>query len=176
MVSNGTLGLCTQQCVNDDSCEGDQICCSNGCGRSCTDPQRIPYYDIPHQCPDTGDSDLATGTCVFTNASCLTADVCAENELCCQSGCGRRCTRSVFPSQPCFAITDQIVLPGDTRLPAGYYVPACDRNNGTFIPVQCHPSTGYCWCVNTRTGQPTSSFYARGVRPNCTCELHVDIV
>ena len=87
-ISDDTGGVCVQACTNDDSCQGDQLCCSNGCGRSCVDPDRVPYYDIPWQCPT---SDLTTGTCVLTNASCLTNDQCdTDGELCCQSGCGRR--------------------------------------------------------------------------------------
>ena len=90
-VSEGTSGLCVQACSSDDSCTGGQKCCSNGCGRSCVDPDRIPYYDIPRQCPTSDNSDLTTGTCVLTNASCLTNEQCdADGELCCQSGCGRR--------------------------------------------------------------------------------------
>uniref|UniRef100_A0A3B3XBR0 Thyroglobulin type-1 domain-containing protein n=1 Tax=Poecilia mexicana TaxID=48701 RepID=A0A3B3XBR0_9TELE len=30
---------------------------------------------------------------------------------------------------------------------AGAYVPQCDAD-GQYIPLQCHSSTGYCWCVN----------------------------
>ena len=147
------------------------ICCPNGCGHSCTVPEHIPYYDIPRQCPDSGSGDLTTGSCVQTNGSCLTSDECADGELCCQSGCGRRCLRSVIPSQPCFAIVAQFINTG--RIPPGHYIPACNNGTkfpGTFVPVQFNPSTGYSWCVNTRTGQPISGFYVRGVRPNCPSE------
>ena len=168
VISNGTGGLCAELCTTDASCTAGLICCPNGCGRSCLEPDHIPYYDIPRQCPDSGDGDLTTGSCVFTNASCLTSDECDDGELCCQSGCGRRCTRSVVPSQPCFAVDDELVFSG--RPPAGTYIPSCDADSGVFVPVQCHPSTGYCWCVNTRTGRPNSGLYARGVRPNCTSE------
>ncbi|XP_075057131.1 thyroglobulin-like [Mixophyes fleayi] len=30
----------------------------------------------------------------------------------------------------------------------GAYVPQCD-GNGNYSPMQCHESTGMCWCVNT---------------------------
>ena len=169
MISNTTQGLCTELCTSDASCSGDKICCPNGCGHSCADPEHIPYYDIPRQCPDSGDGDLTTDSCIFTNNSCLTADTCDEGELCCQSGCGRRCMRSVIPSRPCFAVVDQFISSGRPP-PSGRYIPSCDANNGTFVPVQCHPSTGYCWCVNTRTGQPISSYYPRGIRPTCPSE------
>ena len=80
----------------------------------------------------------------------------------------RRCTRSVIPSQPCTAVANQFRVVNRTL--SGHYTPQCDGTNGTFQPYQCHPSTGYCWCVNVRTGQPISGFYPRGVRPNCTSE------
>uniref|UniRef100_A0A3Q2ZEG2 Nidogen 2a (osteonidogen) n=1 Tax=Kryptolebias marmoratus TaxID=37003 RepID=A0A3Q2ZEG2_KRYMA len=57
---------------------------------------------------------------------------------------------------------------------AGAYVPQCDAD-GHYIPLQCHGSTGHCWCVDsigqeragTRTppgGLPSSS------RPESVCE------
>ena len=32
-------------------------------------------------------------------------------------------------------------------LPFGHYIPTCQKYN-SFESVQCHPSTGYCWCVD----------------------------
>merc|ERR1712168_250523 len=29
----------------------------------------------------------------------------------------------------------------------GVYVPQCE-SNGDYSPMQCHVSTGYCWCVD----------------------------
>ena len=80
-----------------------------------------------------------------------------------------RCMRSMVSSQPCVAVTNQL-HPLNITL-AGHYTPQCDANRGTFHPYQCHPSTGYCWCVNTRTGQAISGFYPRGIQPNCTSEM-----
>uniref|UniRef100_A0A3Q2WC77 Thyroglobulin type-1 domain-containing protein n=1 Tax=Haplochromis burtoni TaxID=8153 RepID=A0A3Q2WC77_HAPBU len=31
----------------------------------------------------------------------------------------------------------------------GVYVPQCDAE-GQYLPQQCHGSTGYCWCVDSR--------------------------
>ena len=33
------------------------------------------------------------------------------------------------------------------------FVPDCALG-GLYKPVQCHPSTGYCWCVLVDTGRP----------------------
>ncbi|XP_069374647.1 galactose-specific lectin nattectin-like [Paralichthys olivaceus] len=33
----------------------------------------------------------------------------------------------------------------------GSFCPRCDAS-GYFLPQQCSPSTGYCWCVNVITG------------------------
>lgn len=32
------IGICVESCQTDASCQGSQKCCSNGCGRVCTDP------------------------------------------------------------------------------------------------------------------------------------------
>lgn len=57
--------------------------------------------------------------------------------------------------------------PRGPRPPVGQYIPTCDEN-GAYEAMQCHGSTGYCWCVDqngqeipgTRSG-PGSS------RPMC---------
>ena len=38
----------------------------------------------------------------------------------------------------------------------GAYIPQCETD-GTFSSIQCHGSTGMCWCVDTDTGEPTST-------------------
>ncbi|KAE8280427.1 Nidogen-1 [Larimichthys crocea] len=44
--------------------------------------------------------------------------------------------------------------PRGPRPPVGQYIPTCDEN-GAYEPMQCHGSTGYCWCVD-RNGQEIS--------------------
>uniref|UniRef100_A0A3Q3LGD4 Nidogen 2a (osteonidogen) n=1 Tax=Mastacembelus armatus TaxID=205130 RepID=A0A3Q3LGD4_9TELE len=66
---------------------------------------------------------------------------------------------------------------------AGAYVPQCD-DNGQYSPLQCHGSTGYCWCVDsrgqerpgTRTPPGTARRDSEPTRPKTDCEHHRDRV
>ncbi|XP_047432398.1 nidogen-2 isoform X6 [Mugil cephalus] len=79
-----------------------------------------------------------------------------------------------------------------TTSPEGYplfgaYVPQCD-DNGQYIPLQCHSSTGHCWCVDsngqekdgTRTTAGTTptdcSKLDEPQRPKTQCEYHRDSI
>uniref|UniRef100_A0A3B5Q4M3 Thyroglobulin type-1 domain-containing protein n=1 Tax=Xiphophorus maculatus TaxID=8083 RepID=A0A3B5Q4M3_XIPMA len=68
----------------------------------------------------------------------------------------------------------------------GAYVPQCDEN-GLYVPEQCHGSTGYCWCVDsrgqeragTRTGPGSPSVDCRTgetmwFHPNSTWYIYCD--
>ncbi|KAK2158701.1 hypothetical protein LSH36_165g04022 [Paralvinella palmiformis] len=46
----------------------------------------------------------------------------------------------------------------------GAFVPQCD-SDGFYKPVQCHGSTGYCWCVD-RNGLTIEGTHTRGM-PDC---------
>ena len=37
-VPEGQVGACVELCTGDESCPGEQMCCSNGCGRVCKRP------------------------------------------------------------------------------------------------------------------------------------------
>jgi hypothetical protein len=47
----------------------------------------------------------------------------------------------------------------------GAYKPSCDED-GTYSPVQCHGSTGYCWCAFS-DGTEWPGTKVRG-QPDCT--------
>ena len=47
----------------------------------------------------------------------------------------------------------------------GAFVPQCEED-GSYSKVQCHGSTGYCWCVD-ELGTKLEETIQRG-RPNCT--------
>lgn len=46
------------------------------------------------------------------------------------------------------------------------FVPECALG-GLYKPVQCHPSTGYCWCVLVDTGRPIPGTSTRYEQPKC---------
>ncbi|XP_008281343.1 nidogen-2 isoform X4 [Stegastes partitus] len=66
---------------------------------------------------------------------------------------------------------------------AGTYVPQCDAN-GQYIPLQCHGSTGHCWCVDSRGQERPGTRTPPGTtpkdcdrpdepeRPKTPCEHH----
>ncbi|XP_008281346.1 nidogen-2 isoform X6 [Stegastes partitus] len=70
---------------------------------------------------------------------------------------------------------------------AGTYVPQCDAN-GQYIPLQCHGSTGHCWCVDSRGQERPGTRTPPGTtpkdcdrpaepqRPKTHCEHHRDSV
>ncbi len=46
-----TVGICVEECSNDSDCDGDQMCCSNGCGHTCMSPTlvNLAYFTVtPH--------------------------------------------------------------------------------------------------------------------------------
>jgi len=36
-VPDDTAGTCINECMNDEDCDGHLLCCSNGCGRVCSE-------------------------------------------------------------------------------------------------------------------------------------------
>ncbi|XP_045562525.1 SPARC-related modular calcium-binding protein 1 isoform X13 [Salmo salar] len=46
------------------------------------------------------------------------------------------------------------------------YIPDCGPG-GLYKPVQCHQSTGYCWCVLVDTGRPIPGTSTRYQTPEC---------
>ena len=44
-----TVGTCVEACNSDNSCQGDQKCCSNGCGHVCTNPVNGENYYIVYR-------------------------------------------------------------------------------------------------------------------------------
>ncbi|KAF5895647.1 SPARC-related modular calcium-binding protein 1 isoform X4, partial [Clarias magur] len=54
----------------------------------------------------------------------------------------------------------------------GVFIPDCGPH-GLFKPVQCHQSTGYCWCVQVDTGRPIPGTSVRDKKPECSARSPV---
>nr|XP_046238840.1 LOW QUALITY PROTEIN: nidogen-2 [Scatophagus argus] len=101
------------------------------------------------------------------------------------------CDKPVEPERPkthCEHHRDSV----QTTSPEGYpivgaYVPQCDTN-GQYTPLQCHGSSGHCWCVDSRGQERAGTRTPPGTqavdcdkpvqpeRPKTHCELHRDSV
>ncbi|XP_029530770.1 nidogen-2 [Oncorhynchus nerka] len=80
----------------------------------------------------------------------------------------------------------QTISPEGYPIP-GVFVPECDEQ-GQYRALQCHGSTGHCWCVDSRgqeragtrkgpgTSQPNCDEPDRPERPKTHCEQHQDSV
>uniref|UniRef100_A0A8C9XC92 Nidogen 1 n=1 Tax=Sander lucioperca TaxID=283035 RepID=A0A8C9XC92_SANLU len=56
--------------------------------------------------------------------------------------------------------------PRGPRPPVGQYIPTCDEN-GAYVPMQCHGSTGHCWCVDRNGREIPGTRSGPGSRPMC---------
>uniref|UniRef100_A0A8C2PQ76 Thyroglobulin type-1 domain-containing protein n=1 Tax=Cyprinus carpio TaxID=7962 RepID=A0A8C2PQ76_CYPCA len=60
--------------------------------------------------------------------------------------------------------------------PEERFVPECSAD-GRYRAVQCHRSTGYCWCVRVDSGRPVPGTSARNQLPDCSAqETHTLII
>ena len=62
----------------------------------------------------------------------------------------------------CAKQLSRLLRVGGGRLLVGGYVPQCTLD-GRYTKKQCHPSTGYCWCVNQNDGEEIQGTRTRGV-------------
>ncbi|KAK2824085.1 hypothetical protein Q5P01_021260 [Channa striata] len=56
--------------------------------------------------------------------------------------------------------------PRGPRPPVGQYIPTCDEN-GAYEAMQCHGSTGHCWCVDRNGQEIPGTRSGPGSRPMC---------
>ena len=156
-VDDDTAGTCSEDCRSDNDCPSGQLCCSNGCGgHSCVSAERTPYYSPPNgsRCPLVDDN--VAGTC---EERCTNDSDCSGGEVCCSNGCGHVC-------MPPLSTCQAVLLTASNRSLIGSYQPQCDQD-GNFSRVQCHGSTGYCWCVDPESGKPVTE-QVRFKQPQCS--------
>ncbi|KAM4663238.1 nidogen-2 [Discoglossus pictus] len=124
---------------------------------------------------------------VQSGQSCTDVDECAERRCHPDASCinapgsfschcnpgyvgdGFQCTQVQEPrplTAPCLEKRRSLLGELGPRGPRpGLFVPECDEE-GHYAPLQCHGSTGYCWCVN-RNGEEIEGTRIRGQQPQC---------
>ncbi|XP_068447054.1 nidogen-2 [Clinocottus analis] len=100
------------------------------------------------------------------------------------------CDKPDEPERPqthCEHHRERVHSSGPDGHPVGAYVPQCD-DNGQYAALQCHGSTGHCWCVDDRGQERAGTRTPPGtppkdcdkpdepVRPRTYCEQHRDSV
>uniref|UniRef100_A0A7N8X1R9 Nidogen 1a n=1 Tax=Mastacembelus armatus TaxID=205130 RepID=A0A7N8X1R9_9TELE len=106
-----------------------------------------------------------------TNAACHAGQ---GNQFTCQcaagfNGDGRTCyeqakTQCEIHRDSLLGVTEY--GPRGPRPPVGQYIPTCDEN-GAYEPIQCHGSTGHCWCVDKNGQEIPGTRSGPGSRPMC---------
>ena len=131
---------------------------AENCSRGLEAVVYLQPSDIPQQCPNTSNFPAVC------DADLCRAGECESGELCCSSGCGSMACTAGVPIQPiCRSMSRQAQQLGLI----GAFQPSCEED-GSFSELQCHGSTGYCWCVDVQTGQPVSNG-TRGGTPCTRC-------
>ncbi|KAG7470758.1 hypothetical protein MATL_G00117340 [Megalops atlanticus] len=97
--------------------------------------------------------------CAFQRAQCLNAQLRSVPNSHCKEPAQSKC-------QLARAQALESSSPSDT---AAVIVPECNAD-GTYLQVQCHSQTGYCWC-STPDGKPIGGTSVLHQKPNCTGQL-----
>ena len=149
------LGNCDFMCGDGHCIDASHVCDSvldcadhsdaNNCSQSLSAVQYLQPSDIVRECPRA--SDL-----LCADTTCSGHEQCSEGEMCCATECGNTCVSGI-PQQPlCHAIAQR--SQGEGLI--GAFQPSC-QPDGSFSELQCHGSTGFCWCVDVMSGQPVSN-------------------
>ncbi|XP_063040721.1 nidogen-2 isoform X2 [Engraulis encrasicolus] len=97
------------------------------------------------------------------------------------------CDQPERPKTQCEHHRDSVQGSQDGFPVAGAFVPECDEQ-GQYRPLQCHGSTGHCWCVDNQgqeragtrappgSSRPNCNEPVRPERPKTQCEHHRDSV
>ncbi|XP_059183657.1 nidogen-2 [Centropristis striata] len=158
-----------------------------------TSPEGYPLLGVyVPQCEDNG--EYTALQCYSSTGHCWCVDERGEEREGTRSLAGepaKDCDKPDEPERPkthCEHYRDSV----QTTSPEGYpivgaYAPQCDAN-GQYIPLQCHGSTGHCWCVDGRGQERAGTRTSPGApptdcdkpdepeRPKTHCEHHRDSV
>uniref|UniRef100_A0AAY4DNG6 SPARC related modular calcium binding 1 n=1 Tax=Denticeps clupeoides TaxID=299321 RepID=A0AAY4DNG6_9TELE len=101
---------------------------------------------------------LYKSSCAFQRAQCVNPQLRAVPRSGCTDPLKSKCQSARSQALESRALSDTVAV----------FVPECNAD-GSFLQVQCHNQTGYCWC-STPDGKPVSRTTVMDFRPNCTGE------
>uniref|UniRef100_H3BHA0 SPARC related modular calcium binding 1 n=1 Tax=Latimeria chalumnae TaxID=7897 RepID=H3BHA0_LATCH len=120
------------------------------------------YFDCPrerHKPVCGSDGKLYKSHCIFQRAKCRDSGLEALPRAHCNEKSLSRCQDDRAHA-----------LAQAKRQVDSIYIPECNED-GSFLQVQCHKQTGYCWC-STPEGKPVSGTSVLNQTPNCTGTCH----
>lgn len=130
-MDDNIVGICIQQCFNDNDCPSIQKCCSNGCGNTCQDPAKIP--DV---CPkEKGECQDYQVKSIYLNQGA--GDTQEEKE----ADCLKKCQAYSDATGCTFWLAE-----GN-----------CEVYTTRLMPYESeYPNDAFCWILSKCTPGPTS--------------------
>uniref|UniRef100_A0AAY4DPC6 SPARC related modular calcium binding 1 n=1 Tax=Denticeps clupeoides TaxID=299321 RepID=A0AAY4DPC6_9TELE len=111
---------------------------------------------------------LYKSSCAFQRAQCVNPQLRAVPRSGCTGRYHSRGDASQKAGSKCQSARSQALESRALSDTVAVFVPECNAD-GSFLQVQCHNQTGYCWC-STPDGKPVSRTTVMDFRPNCTGE------
>ncbi|XP_057651996.1 uncharacterized protein LOC130891358 isoform X1 [Diorhabda carinulata] len=135
--------------------------CRDPCtGITCNDDEQCQLVEVSckdHYCPPVPAClPKKVGQCPYlvpaTTTSCdfeCNSDMaCNGTTRCCSNGCGTQCIEPLLLTGCQHQKSLAQHQAHESGMPAGrVYIPAC-KEDGSYMPKQCNPGTGECWCVD----------------------------
>lgn len=139
---------CRSPCKSDSDCKNTEKCCLSDCGATeCMEPlkemqdrDRCDIFCTREYRPVCGTDGITYGTwCTLNFTRCMRNQPWIRKDY--EGECkvtDNSCHSKHGYISPC---------EGNEQLPIGAKKPQCD-GKGFYQPLQCHGSTGVCWCVD----------------------------
>lgn len=102
---------------------------------------------------------LYKSLCAFQRAQCINTQLKTAPRVHCMDPLKSKCQLARSQAMESSGYTDTVAI----------FVPECNAD-GSFMQVQCHNQTGYCWC-SSPDGKPVSGTSVLHHKPNCTGHL-----
>ncbi|XP_048580646.1 fibrillin-1 isoform X2 [Nematostella vectensis] len=180
-------------CKDDKDCFGNFKCCFTGCQYDCVKPVNLTTCQLEKQKADdqlsgdvpigglfvprcADDGSYLPVQCHDSVGQCWCVD---KNGLEIDGTRMRgtpKCNVTIEKNKTHCQKKLEKALGAEGVAPPGRFVPLCN-DDGSYADVQCHGSTGYCWCVHPDNGQEVTGTRQRG-QPDCSdaalskCQRH----